>query len=61
MKTNASAGVPLSFSCWKRVDKWRFVDETASIVRSELLRGLFVVTGKARARKTTPRERITLS
>src|SRR5580704_9405845 len=45
---NASAGVPLSFSCWKRVDKWRFVDETASIVRSELLRGLLVVTGKAR-------------
>jgi hypothetical protein len=47
---NASAGVPLSFSCWKRVDKWRFVDETASIVRSELLRG-FVVTGKTRAQK----------
>jgi hypothetical protein len=54
---NASAGVPLSFSCWKRVDKWRFVDETASIVRSELLRGLFVVTGKTRARKNAPRER----
>ena len=53
--TPASAGVPLSFSCWKRVDKWRFVDETASIVRSELLRG-FVVTGKTRAQKKTRRE-----
>jgi hypothetical protein len=45
--------------CRKRVDKWRFVDETASIVRSELLRGLFVVTGKTRARKNAPRERST--
>jgi hypothetical protein len=38
----ASAGVPLPFICWKRVDKKRFVDETAFAARSELLRGLVV-------------------
>jgi hypothetical protein len=49
---NASAGVPLSFIyCRGRVDKKRFVDETASTAPLGLLRGLIFWVGKTRVRK----------
>jgi hypothetical protein len=39
----ASAGVPLLLFCRKRVDKGRFVDETALTTRSDLLRRFVLV------------------
>ena len=44
--------------CRKRVDKRRFVDETASTARSELLRRLVVLVGKLGREKRAARTRL---
>jgi hypothetical protein len=59
---NASAGVPLSFIyCRGRVDKKRFVDETASTAPRRQLRGFVVLDPQNSDAKTAPRERFPIA
>jgi hypothetical protein len=60
--TPASAGVLLPFIfCRGRVDKRRFVDETASTAPRRLLRGFVVLDPQNSDAKTAPRERTSFS